>query len=276
MKHSPEFVGQRPAWLTIPNPAPSAEVYRAILAYQQAEAAFDAKDATFKRTKGGRLREADFDAHKAAEREFYLAAKDPAKVVCDFKHEYFGESYKVFLNCLIKAFLEFGLEHEMQTTAVFNAIYEKCGQPDFFTNDGFRINYVNVTHGSIKSAINIQVNRRLESIGLDEVMADGKIRGSFGGRIKARLAHRGWSDDRDNEPFRGIVCTYQEEMCPIATRDFAAILHDMSWISDGLAAFNEKQQQGYYNYDNDRDNLMLQAIGYDVLEISIPNDPDEA
>lgn len=274
MKHSQEYVGQRPAWLTIPNPAPSAEVYRAILAYQQAEAAFDAKDATFKRTKAGRLREADIQAHKDAEREFYLAAKDPAKVVCDFKHEYFGESYKVFLDSLMKAFLEFGLEHEMQTTAVFNAIYEKYGQPDFYASCA-RLNYIKVTHGSYTHVINIQVNRRLDSIGLDEVMADGKIRGSFGGRIKARLAHRGWSDDRDNEPFRGIVCTYQEEMCPIATRDFAAILHDMSWIADGIAAFNEKHQQGYYNYDNDRDNVMLQAIGYDVLEIGIPDNPDE-
>jgi len=277
MKHSLEFVGQRPAWLTIPQPVPTTELFRAILGYQKAEAEFLEKDAAFKRTKAGRIKDADLDAYKVIERERYLAAKDHAKVIQEFKHEWFEETYRVFIKDLLSAFLTFGLDgHEMQTTAVFQAIEEKFGKADFFTENGCRVNYIHITHGSIKSAINININRRLESIGLDEVLPDGKIRGSWGGRIKAKLAYRAWTDDRDNEPFRGQVCTYQEEMCPVATRDFAAILHDMSWIADGIAQFNDKHHAGTHRYDADRDNVLIDAIGYDITDVSTPDNPDEA
>jgi hypothetical protein len=277
MKHSPEFVGQRPAWLTIPQPVPTSDLFRAILGYQQAEAEFEAKDATFKRTKAGRIKDADIEGYKAVERERYLAAKDHAKVILDFKHEWFGDTYRVFVKNLLEAFLAFGLDgHEMQTTAVFTAIEEKYGADDFFTDNFCRVNYIKITHGSITSAIRVEINRRLESISLDEVLSNGTIKGSMWSRVKAKLAYRAWTDERDSEPYLAQVETGQEEMCPVAARDFAAILHEMSWIADGIAQFNEKHHKAVYRYDADRDNVLIDAIGYDITEVSTPDNPDEA
>ena len=62
----------------------------------------------------------------------------------------------------------------------------------------------------------------------------------------------------------------------VAARDFAAILHEMSWIADGIAQFNEKHHKAVYRYDADRDNVLIDAIGYDITEVSTPDNPDEA
>ena len=61
-----------------------------------------------------------------------------------------------------------------------------------------------------------------------------------------------------------------------ATRDFAAILQEMSLVADWIADFNQTHHAGVHRYDADRDNVLVEAIGYDITLVETPDNPDEA
>ena len=263
-----------PAFFKAPTFTAPAEVLKALLVYQRAEAAHDEAQAGFKRTKSGRIKDADREAEMEVQRTFYRDAHASWKIIDNWIDECQVTCADVYYQGMMTAFLAYAGDHEFARDtktikAIREFIDERGGHIARLFTGHCTPHWVNVTFGDQKYMFLTRLNRAgVEAVEYYHQNDDGKPSGWPA--VSGKLAWKHWQE-RFYQP---QVRTANEECSPTEAEGIAEAIKEAATMASVLADFTNNAGAIDFDYHGYKKGLIQEALTVSPSEIDEPNNPD--
>lgn len=263
-----------PAFFNVPTFTAPAEVLKALLVFQKAEVAYVEAQGDFKRTKAGRIKDADREAELEVQRTFYRDAHAAWKTIHDWIDECAVTYADVYYQGMMTAFLAYAGDHifarDTKTIKAINDLLEERGGhvARLFTGH-CTPHWVNVTFGDQKYMLLTRLNRAgVEAVEYYQQNEDGKP--SAWPAVSGKLAWKGW-EDRFYKPQVRIA---NDECSPTEAESIAEATREAATMASLLADFTNNSGAMDFDYHEHRNGLIKEALTVSPAEIGEPNNPD--
>lgn len=264
-----------PAFFKAPAVTAPVEVLKALLVYQKANGSFETASGAIKRTKAGRIREADMPAFADAQRAFYRDAHAAWKTIHVWADEVATLHATTYFQSLLSAFIGFAQNHEeARKTKTIQAV-------DFFLRKNgdhvsrlFTYNcspdWVDVAFGSLryKAAIRLE-HPVVNSVDFYQIQDGGRVSGFHD--VSARMRYQ-QIDERLRHP---LVKVSNDEFSPTNAESYADLIKEAATLASALSDFNNLHV-GQYNLYQHRSELVNEALTIPLGSVDEPVNPDEA
>jgi hypothetical protein len=263
-----------PAFFKAPTFTAPAEVLKALLVYQRAEAAHDEAQSAFKRTKAGRIKDADREAELEVQRTFYRDAHASWKTIDDWIDECQVTYADVYYQGMMTAFLAYAGDHQFARytktiKGINDLIDERGGHIARLFAGHCTPHWVNVTFGDQKYMFLLRLNRAgVEAVEYYQQNDEGKPSGWPA--VTGRLAYKHW-EERFYKPQVRIA---NEECSPTEAESVADATREAAVMASLLADFTNNAGAMDFDYHEHKKGLIKEALTVSPAEIDEPNNPD--
>lgn len=271
---SEEYHTTPPAFFNVPTFTAPAEVLKALLVYQRAGAAHDEAQAAFKRTKAGRIKDADREAELEVQRTFYRDGHAAWKTIHDWMDECSVTYADVYYQGMMTAFLAYAGDHifarDTKTIKGINdLIQERGGHVARLFAGHCTPHWVNVTFGDQKYMFLLRLNRAgIEAVEYYQQDEDGRPHGWYA--VTGRLAYKHW-EERFYKP---QVRIQNEECSPSLAESLAEAIREAATMASLVTDFTNNAGSVYFDYHEHRKGLLKEALTVSPADIDEPNNPD--
>ena len=263
-----------PAFFKAPTFTAPAEVLKALLIFQKAEVAYVEAQEGFKRTKAGRIKDADREAELEVQRTFYRDGYASWKIMDDWIDECQVTYADVYYQGMMTAFLAYAGDHifarDTKTIkAIKDFIDERGGHIARLFSGHCNPHWVNVTFADKKYMLLIGLNRAgVEKIEYYHQNDDGKP--TSWPAVSGKLAWKGW-EERFYKPQVRIA---NEECSPDVAEGIAEATKEAATMAYLLADFTNNAGAVEFDYHEHKKGLIKEALTVSPAEIVEPNNPD--
>jgi hypothetical protein len=264
-----------PAFFKAPAVTAPVEVLKALLVYQKAKGAYEAKESAFKRTKAGYIRESDMPAHADAQGIFYREANAAWMTIHKWADEVATLHATTYFQSLLAAFLDFANDHaEARKTKTIQAatgfIKDNGGHVSRLFTYNCSPDWVDVAFGSMryKAAIRLE-NPVVNSVDFYEIQDGDRVSGFHD--VSARMKYQ-QIDESLRHP---LVKVSNEEFSPTNAESYADLIKEAATLASALSDFNNLHVGEYSLYEH-RSELVNEALTIPLGDIDEPVNPDEA
>lgn len=271
---SEEYHTTPPAFFKAPTFTAPAEVLKALLVYQRAEAAHDEAQSGFKRTKAGRIKDADREAELEVQRTFYRDAHASWKIIHDWIDECQVTYADVYYQGMMTAFLAYASDsvftRDTKTIKAINdLIDERGGHIARLFAGHCNPHWVNVTFAGNKYMFLLRLNRAgVEAIEYYQQNDEGKPSGWPA--VTGRQAYKHWQE----RFYKPQVRIANEECSPTEAEGVAEATREAATMASLLADFTNNAGAMDFDYHEHKKGLIKEALTVSPSKIDEPNNPD--
>jgi hypothetical protein len=263
-----------PAFFKAPTFTATAEVLKALLVYQKAEAAHDDAQSAFKRTKAGRIKDADREAELDVQRVFYRDGHAAWKTIDNWIDECQVKYADAYYQGMMPAFLAYASDHEFARNtktivAIKDYIEQRGGDVARLFGGHCTPHWVETTFAGEKYMFLVRLNR----VGVESVeyyQQDAEGRPSGWPAVHARLNYKHWEELF----YKPQVRIANEECSPTQAESIAEVIKDAATIASLLADFVNNAGAMGFDYHEHKKGLLKEALTVSPAEIGEPNNPD--